>query len=136
MLAAVLSLSMYSCKTDTNPAPKTTADETTTGTEVVAVQEAPKPTGDVEKDAQAFTDYIVKNIEETDFANKDSQKKLEETMNSLEQEFETYYKDKGDDALKAFDEASKKAAEKVNLEDLLSKKVLEAISSAAAGSAQ
>lgn len=128
MLVALFSLSMVSC---TEKAANT---ETTTDAEAPAETAEvvkPTPTGDAEKDAQACVDFLVKTIEETDFTNEESQKKLEETMSGMQKEFEAFYKEKGEDAYKAFDEAGKKASEKINLEELIMKKAMEAIKPAA-----
>ena len=92
--------------------------------------EAPKPTGDTEKDAKACVDFMVQTIEETDFTDKAAQENLEKTMKSIQEEFETYYKERGEDAYKAFDEAGKKASKEIDLEELMMKKVMEAVKAA------
>ncbi len=129
MLAALFSLTLYSCtdKTATNNQAATTekAEVVDDGTLT--------PTGDAEKDAQACVDFLVKSIEETDFTNEESQKKLEETIKTTQETFEKFYEEKGEEAKKAFDEAGKKASEKVKLEELMTKKVMEAVDAAKAG---
>ena len=127
MLAALFSLALYSCtdKAANNQAATEKAEVVTDGTLT--------PTGDAEKDAQACVDFLVKSIEETDFSNEESQKKLEETIKSTQETFEKFYEEKGEEAKKAFDEAGKKASEKVNLEELITKKAMEALDAAKAG---
>lgn len=126
MLAALFSLALYSCtdKTATNNQAATTekAEVVDDGTLT--------PTGDAEKDAQACVDFLVKSIEETDFTNEESQKKLEETIKTTQETFEKFYEEKGAEAKKAFDEAGKKASEKVDLEGLITKKAMEALETA------
>ena len=51
-------------------------------------------------------------------------------MKSLQEEFEAFYKEKGDEAYKAFDEAGKKASKEIDLEELMMKKVMEAVKAA------
>jgi len=126
LLVALFSLSLYSC---TDKAANT--NENNAETTEATVDEALAPTGDVEKDAQAVVDRMAKVIEETDFTNEEHQKKLEEEMKTLQETFDTYYKDKGEEVYKAWEEAGKKATEKINLEDLMQKKVMEAIDAAA-----
>lgn len=124
MLVALCSLSFFSCtdKADTgNNANVEEAPQTETMSEV------PQPTGDAEKDAQAVIDYLVKTIETTDFTDKAAQEELEKTMKSLNETFEAFYNEKGEEAKKAFDEAGKKASEKINLEELIMKKVMDAL---------
>ena len=118
MLVALCSLSFFSCTdkaaTDNANANGEEAPKTEKMTEV------PKPTGDAEKDAKACVDYLVQTIEATDFTDKAAQENLEKTMKSVQEEFEAYYKEKGEDAYKAFDEAGKKASENINnISDLL-----------------
>ena len=99
MLAALCSLSFFSC-TD-----KAATDNANTNGEEAKTEkmtEAPKPTGDAEKDAKACVDFMVQTIEKTDFTDKAAQKNLEKTMKSLQEEFEAFYKEKGDEAYKAF----------------------------------
>jgi hypothetical protein len=128
MLVALCSLSFFSC-TDKAATDNANANgEEAPKTEKMT--EAPKPTGDAEKDAKACVDYLVQTIDETDFTDKAAQENLEKTMNSLQEEFEAYYTEKGEDAKKAFDEAGKKASENVNLEELMMKKVMEAVKAA------
>ncbi len=128
MLVALCSLSFFSCtdKAATDNANKN--GEEAPNTEKVT--EAPKPTGDAEKDAKACVDFMVQTIEETDFTDKAAQENLEKTMKSIQEEFETYYKEKGEDAYKAFDEAGKKASKEIDLEELMMKKVMEAVKAA------
>lgn len=124
MLGAVFFLSLYSCTDKT-----ATKQEVGNGTETEAT-EALVPTGDAEKDAQACVDYLVKIIEETDFTNEESQKKLEESIKSTQEKFETFYNNQGEEASKAFEEAGKKATEKVHLDELITKKAMEALDAA------
>ena len=129
MLAALFSLALYSCTE------KTATDNQTETPEVaeVATDGTLTPTGDVEKDAQACVDFLIKTIEEADFTNEESQKKLEEAIKTTEETFDTYYKEKGEEAYKAFEAAGKKAQEKVNIEELMTKKVMEAVKAAQGG---
>lgn len=129
MLAALTSIALYSCKDATT---ENTAEATPENTEVQADAPATEltPTGDAEKDAQACVDFMVKAIEETDFTNEESQKKLEETIKATQEKFETFYNEKGEEAKKAFDEAGKKASESIKLEELMTKKAMEALDAA------
>lgn len=128
MLVALCSLSFFSC-TDKAATDNTNANgEEAPKTENVT--DVPTPTGDPEKDAQAGVDYLVKTIESTDFTDKAAQENLEKKMKEVKETFEAFYKDKGEDVQKAFDEASKKASENVNLEELMMKKVMEAVKAA------
>lgn len=130
MLVALFSLALYSCTEKGATDNKAAAPEQTESATEAATDGKLTPTGDPEKDAQACADFMVKAIEETDFTDKESQKKLEEVMKSTEETFEKYYTEKGEEAKKAFDEAGKKAAEKVDLEGLMTKKVMEALDAA------
>ena len=126
MLAALFSLALYSC---TDKAATNNQAATTEKAEVVD-DGTLTPTGDAEKDAQACVDFLVKSIEETDFTNEESQKKLEETIKTTQETFEKFYEEKGEEAKKAFDEAGKKASEKSGIEDLITKKAMEALEKA------
>ena len=126
MLVALFSLALYGCTDKGATDNKASAPETAEVAEA-ATDGTLTPTGDPEKDAQACVDLIVKTIEETDFTNEESQKKLEETMKTTQETFEKFYDEKGADAKKAFDEAGKKASEKVDLEGLITKKAMEAL---------
>ena len=131
MLVALFSLALYSCTEKAANDNKAAAPETTEET-AEATDGTLTPTGDAEKDAQACVDFLVKAIEQTDFTNEESQKKLEETMKATQETFEKFYDEKGAEAKKAFDEAGKKASEKIDLEGLISKKVMEALDAAKA----
>ena len=128
MLAALCSLSFFSCNDKAATSTDNATSEEAPKTEKMT--EAPTPTGDPEKDAQAGVDYLVKTIESTDFTDKAAQENLEKKMKEVEETFEAYYNEKGEEAKKAFDEAGKKASEKANLEDLMMKKVMEAVKAA------
>lgn len=66
---------------------------------------APKPTGDPAKDAQAAADYMITLMENvTDEA---SVNEMEKQIADLQKEFEEFYKDKKDDWAK-FEEEGKK----------------------------
>lgn len=66
---------------------------------------APKPTGDPAKDAQAAADYMItlmENVKDEASANE-----MEKQIADLQKEFEEFYKDKQDDWAK-FEEEGKK----------------------------
>ncbi len=130
MLVALFSLALYSCTDKAATDNKAATPGTTETTAEAATDGTLTPTGDPEKDAQACVDLMVKTIEQTDFTNEESQKKLEEVMKSTQETFEKFYEEKGAEAKKAFDEAGKKASEKVDLEGLITKKAMEALETA------
>ena len=127
MLVALCSLSFFSC---TDKAATDNANANGEEAKTEKMTEAPKPTGDAEKDAKACVDYMVQTIEATDFTDKAAQENLEKTMKSVQEEFEAYYKEKGEEAYKAFDEAGQKASKEIDLEELMMKKVMEAVKAA------
>lgn len=130
MLVAMGAMSLMSC-TDTNNASTNTDAGNDTKVEATAdANVAPEPTGDAEKDAQAYVDYMVKTIEAADLTKEGEQTKIDEMINTLQEKFETYYKDKGEEAYKAFDEAGRQASQKADLEGLMAKKAMEALKAA------
>ena len=120
MLVALFSLALYSCTDKAATDNKAATPETTETTAEAATDGTLTPTGDPEKDAQACVDLMVKTIEQTDFTNEES----------TQETFEKFYEEKGAEAKKAFDEAGKKASEKVDLEGLITKKAMEALETA------
>lgn len=144
MLVALFSLALYSCTDKAANGNKANNVETTetidsaqvaTSTDSAETAETTKtavttdgallPTGDVDKDAKASFDFMIKAIEETDFNDKASMKKLDEVIKTTKKNFETYYSGKGEKQLKEFQAAYKKVAGEVNLEDLIAKKINE-----------
>lgn len=108
-----------------------TAEAATTATATAtAANQAPEPTGDVEKDAMACATYLAKVVEQTDFSKKEDQKRIETLMHGIEAKFEKYYSAKGAQAKSAFDEACVNAKKKIGLEALMSRKVIESLKAA------
>ncbi|MBQ9218024.1 MAG: hypothetical protein IJ160_07640 [Muribaculaceae bacterium] len=127
MITALLAMGLCAC--NGNASDENKPAETPVPAEVVT-NDLLQPTGDAEKDAQACVDFLVKTIEATDFTDSVSQKKLEECIKTTQETFDKYYEGKGEEAKKAFDEAGKKASEKAGIEDLITKKAMEALEKA------
>ena len=85
------------------------------------------PTGDVDKDAKAAVEKVVKIIEDADFTNLEAVAGLEKEFTAVQKEYEDFYKAKGDDELAKFNEALEKAGADANIEALMEKKQKEAM---------
>lgn len=96
MLAALSSLTLFSCKDNTPAKENSAASNAEPKVEQTTdANEAPKPTGDVEKDAKACCDYIVALIDDTDLTDKASGEKIEKEIEAFGEAFDKYYEEKG-----------------------------------------
>ena len=125
LIVAVATVSLVSCKkdeaakTDNGEAAQVEQAEEAPEVEEAASIEAPEPTGDVEADAKAMTEYLIKAGENV--LDEESAEKYDLEIDQLEKTFKEYYGDKfsqleaAAEKLLGTDKELKKKVDEINL---------------------